>query len=540
MPRLSRLLPFSLCILAACAGDGREDQAGPTGATTTDPGDGDGDGDGDDDKFDVGDADIPDGDGGGSCKVWGDSDGVGDCDQVAPPDSFEPATQWEWWPEDEIFSVITPLVANLTDDNNDGEIDLCDVPDVVVVTTAKLVNPPDPAHLWILDGETGQVHARFDTPVKQNGTPAIADLDDDGVPEIITAAFDHDGTPAHLIAFEPDGTIKWEGDTYPGPWHGATLAIADVDHDGDPEIAAHDMLFDHEGNMLWQANVQLIVGDVPAIADLDGEGDMEIVYGNRALRSDGSTYWSTNLQPGFPAIADLDGDARPEVLFTNEQGINLIEHDGAIKYSGLTPTGVEPAGLNWARPATVHNFDDDPEPEFAMSSREFYSVYEADGTIKWSATVLDASGYAAGTAFDFLGDAEAEAMYADESAFFIFNGQGEVLLTTPRESKTLHEYPVVADIDNDGSAEIIVVSEERSAPGKGGPTMPTVHAIRDVEDRWIQARRIWNQHTYHVTNVREDATIPQFEKPHWTELNTFRTNAQLSSSGDVCKPKPQG
>ena len=47
--------------------------------------------------------------------------------------------------------------------------------------------------------------------------------------------------------------------------------------------------------------------------------------------------------------------------------------------------------------------------------------------------------------------------------------------------------------------------------------------IRDVEDRWIQARRIWNQHTYHVTNVREDGTIPQHEPPHWEALNTFRT-----------------
>jgi hypothetical protein len=42
----------------------------------------------------------------------------------------------------------------------------------------------------------------------------------------------------------------------------------------------------------------------------------------------------------------------------------------------------------------------------------------------------------------------------------------------------------------------------------------------------MTGRQIWNQHTYHVTNVREDATIPQFEQPHWDKLNTFRTNAR--------------
>jgi len=92
---------------------------------------------------------------------------------------------------------------------------------------------------------------------------------------------------------------------------------------------------------------------------------------------------------------------------------------------------------------------------------------------------------------------------------------------------------VVADIDNDGSSEIVVVSNLYL-----GAASPTVQVIRDVEDRWIQARRIWNQHTYHVTNVREDGTIPQFEPPAWEYLNTFRTQAQFE--GSVCLPEPQG
>jgi hypothetical protein len=88
----------------------------------------------------------------------------------------------------------------------------------------------------------------------------------------------------------------------------------------------------------------------------------------------------------------------------------------------------------------------------------------------------------------------------------------------------------IAVIDNDGSAEIVVVSCQYL-----GPASPTVQVIRDKMDRWIQARRIWNQHTYHVTNVREDGTIPQFEAPSWKQLNTFRTNSQIEGGG-LCKP----
>ena len=88
----------------------------------------------------------------------------------------------------------------------------------------------------------------------------------------------------------------------------------------------------------------------------------------------------------------------------------------------------------------------------------------------------------------------------------------------------------IAVIDNDGSAEIVVVS----CMYIGVPS-PTVQVIRDKQDRWIQARRIWNQHTYHVTNVREDGTIPKFEAPSWKQLNTFRTNSQIEGGG-LCKP----
>ena len=236
--------------------------------------------------------------------------------------------------------------------------------------------------------------------------------------------------------------------------------------------------------------------------------------------------------PGYPQVADLDGDGLPEILVTNQDGISVIEHDGTLKYGPLRPTGAPVGFTTWVRPATIHDFDGDGEPEFAVSSANEYTVYESDGTILWSAPVSDGSGIAAGTAFDFLGDGVAEAMYADETQLFIFDGAGEVLLRTPRSSGTLSEYPVVADIDNDGSAEIVVVSNTI-----GGASSPTVQVIRDVSDRWIQARRIWNQHAYHVTNVREDGTIPRNEMPSWGGLNTFRTNAQIEG-GVLCNPGP--
>ena len=44
----------------------------------------------------------------------------------------------------------------------------------------------------------------------------------------------------------------------------------------------------------------------------------------------------------------------------------------------------------------------------------------------------------------------------------------------------------------------------------------------------MRTRRIWNQHTYHVTNVDEDGRVPALEARNWDNpsLNNFRQNVQ--------------
>jgi hypothetical protein len=465
-----------------------------------------------------------------SCKVVED-DAVGSCRDRAPAASFTPDIQWEWWgPDGEERCSIIPLVANLTDDNGDGAIDLCDIPDVVVVTAPLGITSL--GHISVLDGKTGAVHFTSPELVRSSITPALGDIDGDGLVDIVT--LDDEG----LIVLEHHGGLKWKAAT-PENSNFLAVALADLESDGDVEIVVGNFVADHTGKVLWSAPdyfwepADPIYLSATAVADLDGDGDQEVVMGRSAYHHDGTQYYKRpEIGPGYPQIADLDGDGLPEVLITNMSGLTVLEHDGQIKYQDLRPNGVE-AG-QWFRPATVHDFDGDGAPEYATGSATQYSVYEGDATLVWTAPVDESSCCAAGTAFDFLGDGVAEAMYADELNLYIFDGAGAPLLSAPRSSWTNIEYPVVVDVDNDGSAEILVVSNTFDVMRQ---TAPTLQVIRDKEDRWIQARRIWNQHTYHVTNVREDGTIPQFEKPSWKHLNTYRTNAQIEGGG-ICKPIP--
>ena len=51
-----------------------------------------------------------------------------------------------------------------------------------------------------------------------------------------------------------------------------------------------------------------------------------------------------------------------------------------------------------------------------------------------------------------------------------------------------------------------------------------IYVIGDRNDTWVPARQIWNQHSYHVTNVNDDGTIPRFEQNSWQTHNTYRLN----------------
>ena len=469
-----------------------------------------------------------------SCTVTENSLDGSVCNTKAPPDSFQAEVQWTWFDAEAPHSWVNPLVANLTDDNGDGKINLCDTPDVVVISFLALSDTSGPigATLTVLDGATGDVHFQLpEINIHNACEPALGDIDNDGLPEIVTCT--KGGPPGtSLIVLEHDGSEKWVSDVLTGYNPGLAVALADADQDGDVEIGWGNHILDHEGNILFSPSNLLAPHAASAFADLDDDGNQEFILGNIAYQQNGSTYYTTELPPGFPQIADFDGDQRPEVLVTTSHGINYLEHDGTVAYDSLRPTGDPPGGLTWVRPATIHDFDGDGTPEYALSSQNHYTAYHWDGKIMWSALINDFTGIAGGTAFDFLGDGTAEAMYADEHSLFAFDDEGLSLVEVPRRSLTIIEYPIVADIDNDGSAEILVVS---NFSDEDDP-QPTVTAIRDADDRWIQARRIWNQHTYHVTNVREDGTIPQFEEPHWKLLNSYRTNAQIEQ-GAVCIPQ---
>jgi hypothetical protein len=454
---------------------------------------------------------------------------------------FEPVTEWSWTGSsilpnhDQIQSL--PLVADV-----DGDT----FPDVVVAT---FVHNTQPAHLRLLDGRDGSekwsAAAEAYSPhnaVCPSTNQAIADLDGDGSLEIVSLMFDNG-----LGAFDAAGNVVWRATLADGvtPYQGGvvttgfpcnllgSVAVAHMDGDDQAEVVIGGVIFDSTGRMIAgqgreAAGFNGAYGPISIIADVDGDGTQDVVTGKAAFRLDGSVIWDNGLADGYTAIADLDGDGAAELVVTSVGSVRVQDPATGSVLAQLAVPGGGPSG----GPPTVADFDGDGVMDFSAAGANLYSAfsYASDPapaiSVKWSADTYDVSpGTTGSSVFDFDGDGAAEVVYNDERRLLIFNGaDGAVRFESPSSGLTGAEYPVVVDVDGDNNSELLAISADYGP----APTRHGLFVYGDANDRWVRTRRIWNQHSYHITNVNVDGTLPQPEPASWApgSPNNYRVSAQ--------------
>jgi hypothetical protein len=469
-------------------------------------------------------------------------------------------------------------------------------------------------------------------------TPAIGDIDGDGRPDIVVQ---HQGGGVMGFKFDPAQNKFVELWTNYSSFnadgcHWDSVAIHDLDDDGVPEIITNGpspAVYNNQGQLLDGAAVDTSYSALlhPVLADLDNDGSVELVDGREAFRFDKTTKkWVLATNFGGPALgqvavadfgtfgADPTKDDRtkldgvPELAVVTSGAVRVQTLAGRVVYG---PVAIPGGGTGGA--PTVGDFDGDGRPEVGVAGASAYSVFDPDcvpgatatvcpsqstNGILWSKTSQDQSSNVTGSSvFDFDGDGKAEVVYADECFSRVYDGRsGDVLFSQYHTSCTWYENPIVADVDGDFRSEIVIPSNRNcnvtcpaldpihdgvrcdtnadcpgttscardnagdkygrcrcatasdcgsagldcadpvSGPSPMGKVCRASHPVgvaqqgiivlHDVLDRWVSSRMLWNQHAYDVTNVNDDGTIPKLSqwKQNWKDpkLNNFRMNVQ--------------
>lgn len=353
----------------------------------------------------------------------------------------------------------------------------------------------------------GQLLATSDINTPCEGVISVTDFNGDGWPEIYIGNAVYDAATLKRICAGPfNGNMgrSWRCSISE---HGrcAMSFATNVLGDAAPELICGNTIY--KVNIISRTDVTLnsvtelktisIPSRIPqdgnvAVADfnLDGQLDvMVIIDGTQSEIVDSSYIYAYDPVTenilfvhgkysrtiGYPMVGDIDGDNYLEFVYIDFQHQLSNSRITAIKYI----------------------------PSLGLQT-------------KWQATHTDESGQTSMTLFDFNQDGIMEIVYRDQSDLRIINGSGKShktgndtipfynLFTKSMSASTWKEYPVVADVNGDGQAEIVTCGKMTSGMGWVGGQLVVIGGIHP----WAPARPVWNQYMYNVTNVNKDLTIP--------------------------------
>ena len=423
--------------------------------------------------------------------------------------------------------------------------------------------------LFILNGNDGSV--KYSTSVSGGTIPewrlAIGNVDDDDCAEIYAVLYEWTGSSDYYIAaFDCQLNEIWRSEMLDDdPIH---LSLADFDGDGLVELYYKNEIRDAKtGTVIVNGNSSDFNGmnGGPVAVDIDGDNDLELVsgltiynvnLGSRTANSGSLTVAQSRSEYGIKrpenstSIADYNQDGFLDVIATgrDDDGVTTVffwdVQNNVLRTFADPIAYVEENNLNcaaasgtdvyakgWVRGTgrlNIGDLDGDGQLNVSFVSGRFLYALDENFDLFWRVDVNEeTSGHTGCTLFDFNGDGKTEVVYRDEQWLYIINGtDGSVFTQVRCISRTNVEYPIVADVDADGSTELCVVCGYDDVDAwdnfcsLGYSENSHVRAYKSNGEPWVPARRLWNQHGYFNVNINDDLSIPTDQQQHhlvWSE-----------------------
>ena len=414
--------------------------------------------------------------------------------------------------------------------------------------------------LLVFDGSTKVLKETITLPSPVSGYEAAAYglvKTAAGVGLIIVASYDFKLRAYDITSSNPSlpywiSDVDYGSNT--GDWS-VNLGFADFNQDGHPELYVRNKIYNAEtGTLLASVAGSTNTGSSyshwthithwklssPFAADVCGDAKPELILGNEIYNvsitntsgpSGNTISLARQVTPpsnvpadGHPQVADFNLDGYPDILISirstdNQNGTVYGYVWDVHNNSTSSPFSINTSWSGKSVPM-IADIDNDGSLEVliqcgvANSDNKFRAYKYIDSlqsfTLMWDLSTDEDSYSNSITSFDFNQDGLLELIISDQSRVRIVNGSGKSHLTYndtvpvyvmnvfPFTEVTIMQYPLIADVDCDGNAEIVSVGNHQ------------LNIFESTGFPWAPARKVWNQYLYNVTCVNEDLTIPQY------------------------------
>jgi hypothetical protein len=228
---------------------------------------------------------------------------------------------------------------------------------------------------------------------------ALADVNRDGKPDLLVAnmAANSAGAWVSVLLGNGDGTFQTAVDYDSGGNDAVSIAVADVNGDGKPDIVVANangvgvLLGNGDGTFQTAVTYGSLSGPV-AVADLNGDGKPDIVVGTgndvSVLLGNGDgtfqtavTYGSGGNGASSAAVADLNGDGKPDIVVANcaSTGNNCGQTNGVVGV--LINTSLNPTATTLTSSPNPSNFGQAVTFTAAVTGQQYFYKTSPTGTV---------------------------------------------------------------------------------------------------------------------------------------------------------------
>ncbi|MDX2151370.1 MAG: hypothetical protein SFV54_11605 [Bryobacteraceae bacterium] len=382
--------------------------------------------------------------------------------------------------------------------------------------------------------------------------PAIADIDGDGLPEIIVEAVTRGPAPGqvHVFALNRDGTQKWShGFTTVGrvschSGHGDSKpALGDMNGDGVVDVALLEQDFivldGRSGNeLVRQPGIYggCSAAAYSAIVDVTGDGKPEYIagdYGIHVFNRDGTKLWERGGNNMFAfAVLDLEKDGTPEIVLpVHRQFFYVLDGPtGAIRKQTAPSNTWSP--FAWTIAATS-SLDPQNFPTLAIANNDY-----ANGTGSLDRNIVqrwfdltpaiklgNSENPTSVVLADLLGQGRPQVIARSDRRLFgiqdLNDGSYLEHMGIYGFGSTAH-WPIPVDVDGDGRGEV-VVSYGTGLSGYNAwyePYYPGAQFLIFGSDQWKKLPTTWNQFFFVPGQVDEKLAFRHDYQP-WKTHNSW-------------------